>query len=370
MSPVTAPRAPGALGQAGTPQEMLVYLDELGQWITQRRAEIEEVDAFSRSQGRDQDALPDIRLALSLWQAVVSRQAQLMQLWDSGRVGQLQLEQLSQLIWGRLDTPAMAAGVGAGDLRGASLPEATRLSDALIATLRGRLRLDPQGTRVQARTRELQAALERLRDQVALEAGSEADVARAQLAELETRLSDLEAKADRGGDVGGLLGPLEAEAATLERDLIVGAAQRRERRLSSEQAAATRTELIARSDRVRELAEQVAGAVSPPPRYAVPDVTALGAVPPGGVQLTNYSHALEQVSAALDQVEKANRQALDTLQAARAELDHERAGSPDPVSSHLLDAVAGLLELHPVPIEAVGSSLAALQYYQRWQEGR
>ena len=41
--------------------------------------------------------------------------------------------------------------------------------------------------------------------------------------ELDTRTADVAARAKRGADVGGLLGPLEHDAARAERDLIVGA---------------------------------------------------------------------------------------------------------------------------------------------------
>ena len=48
------------------------------------------------------------------------------------------------------------------------------------------------------------------------------------LADLLQRLDDVTERARRGADAGGLLGPLESEASTTERDLIVGNARRRE----------------------------------------------------------------------------------------------------------------------------------------------
>ena len=104
---------------------------------------------------------------------------------------------------------------------GLSLPEACRMSDALCGQLRSRLQLDPAGTQAVARLRDLRATMERLRDQVGLEPPQTIAAAQARLAQLEGRLTMINEKAGRGGDIGGLLGPLEAEAATFERDLIV-----------------------------------------------------------------------------------------------------------------------------------------------------
>ncbi|NHA01821.1 hypothetical protein G5V59_24945 [Nocardioides sp. W3-2-3] len=72
--------------------------------------------------------------------------------------------------------------------------------------------------------------LERIRDQVGLEPANTRDAAIETLAGLLSRLEVITAKAERGGDVGGLLGPMEAEATTFERDLIVGNARRRDAR--------------------------------------------------------------------------------------------------------------------------------------------
>ena len=65
--------------------------------------------------------------------------------------------------------------------------------------------------------------------QVDLEpAGSAHQQAAAAQARMARRLKDLADKAGRGGDVAGLLGPLEIEAATFERDLIVNGSRRRD----------------------------------------------------------------------------------------------------------------------------------------------
>ena len=161
-----------------------------------------------------------------------------------------------------------------------SLPEACRLSDALAASLRVRLSVDPADADVTARVRSLRAQVERIRDQAGTEpAGAARERADRLLHRLDGRVADLTARAQRGADVGGLLGPLEGEAAVAERDLIVGASRRREDARDEARARALRTELEARGAALRDLAARCVAAVHPAPRFAVPDVAALGAVP-------------------------------------------------------------------------------------------
>mgnify|MGYP001794390672 CR=1 FL=1 len=103
-----------------------------------------------------------------------------------------------------------------------------RLSDALAASLRTRLSLEPGDADVTARLRQLRAQLERVRDLIAAEPREARDPLSHKLTKLDPRLVEMVEKAKRGADVGGLVGPLEAEAARLERDPIVGSATRTE----------------------------------------------------------------------------------------------------------------------------------------------
>ena len=96
---------------------------------------------------------------------------------------------------------------------------------------------------------------------------------------LDTRTADVLARAKRGADVGGLLGPLEQDAARAERDLIVGASNRRAHAHDEARARALRAELEARGAALRDLAARCVAQVAPAPRLAVPDVSALGPVP-------------------------------------------------------------------------------------------
>ncbi|MEZ5088752.1 MAG: hypothetical protein R2719_02965 [Micropruina sp.] len=107
-----------------------------------------------------------------------------------------------------------------------SLPEACRLSDALSGAAAAKLNLDPNTEQLSRRLRDLRAQLERIRDQIRTEPPPRSRPRRRWGGRpAAARVSDLEAKRERGGDVGGLLGPLEIDAAAFERDLIVGRAE-------------------------------------------------------------------------------------------------------------------------------------------------
>ena len=190
-------------------------------------------------------------------------------------------------------------GVDAGALA-VSLPEACRLSDALAGQLRQRLSLDPAADENAARVKDLRAALERLRDQVALEPDAPRPRAQRTWDELAARIKDVTERLQRGGDVGGLLGPLENDTALFERDLIVGGAERRDTRDRAAAAAELREDLLARSAALEQLAARCVEAVDPAPNYAVPDVEALGPVPAAPAELAAYRKRLGRVGDAMN----------------------------------------------------------------------
>jgi len=127
---------------------------------------------------------------------------------------------------------------------------------------------------------------------------------------LAARLDAAVDKAGRGGDVGGILGPLEVEAATLERDLIVGGARRREAGALVARVRAARADLVRRSAALRALVDRCVATVEEAPRYAVPDVDALGPLPNTAAALTAYEQRLALVWRALGVAEQAYGQAL------------------------------------------------------------
>ena len=127
---------------------------------------------------------------------------------------------------------------------------------------------------------------------------------------LDSRLADIVDKAKRGADVGGLLAPLEYDASTAERDLIVGAGKRLEAARDAERAAVERGELAARGAAIRLLEAQCVNVVDPAPRLAIPDVTALGDVPTDATGVDAYLRRLDAVSRALTAAQNAYANAL------------------------------------------------------------
>ena len=317
----TAPTAPGRLGAPLDPLAAAGYLDALGRWRDERKRELDQLDQAALAARDGAQLIGDITLSMALWKAVSDRYELLLATWNGGRVGQAERERLASLIWGRLDTtldPSVLARVGreTAGVSGAtglavSLPEACRLSDALVSQLRVRLAFDPSGAEVTERLRQLRAQMERIRDQIVLEpAGARQQAAAEQQSRLARRLKDVSDKAARGGDVGGLLAPLEIDAATFERDLIVTAARRRETSAKVERARSLRADLAAREAALRTIVEQCVAVVDPAPHYAVPAVDALGPVPNTADALEAYLRRLDQVGRAMTMAQNAYTAAL------------------------------------------------------------
>lgn len=382
MSPQTAPEAPGRLGEPVDILQLRSYLIGLDTWLDARRSELESLDEAVRASENADDLTPDIALGLQLWQSIQTRYRRLLQVWDRGRVSVKEREQLASLIWGRLDDEAW----GGTAATGLSLPEACRMSDALTGQLRSRLQLDPAGTQAVSRLRELRASMERLRDQVGLEPAGSLSAAQARLQQLTERLSVITEKAGRGGDIGGLLGPLEADAATFERDLIVGGVQRRQHAQQAgaarqqlaeraELASRLRADLIIRGQQLDAQVAQVSAAIADPPKYAVPDVTALGPVPTEPAQLEAYLAQLAKVGQALDFVARAYTEAMRGSEALANELimlraEAERQGAGDQRLTALLNTADELARLAPQPREAITALLEACRHYLSWLAGQ
>lgn len=313
MSAVS-PAAPGQLGVAPRPADFLDYLGRLDRWLTERRAELDALDEQIISSNRHAELTSDMALAMALWQAAKTRQNLLLATWDSGRVGPQDLERLSALVWGRLDTAG--AQVSQVQSMAVSLPEAGRLCDALVAQLRTRLNTDPSAEQQQIRLRELRAQLERIRDQVRLEPPALAPKAVAALNALAARIQVLTDKRSRGGDIGGLLGALEIDAARFERDLIVGAAQRREGRDLLTKAREQLAEVEAKEQAVRTLAAQVGASVWPGPSGVLPSAAGIGPLPNTRTALVGYVEGLSRVEAELTGAYAALSRSLSDREAA------------------------------------------------------
>ena len=152
--------------------------------------------------------------------------------------------------------------------------------------------------------------MERIRDLVDREPAHAHARASSVLARLDARVGEVQARAQRGADVGGLLGPLEHEAARAERDLIVGASNRRADAHDEARAKALRTELEARGAALRDLAARCVAQVTPAPRLAVPDVSALGPVPTDPAAVDAYLLRLDAVGRAMAVAQDAYASAL------------------------------------------------------------
>ncbi len=126
------------------------------------------------------------------------------------------------------------------------------------------------------------------------------DAAVDRLAALMARLEGIADRAGRGADVMGMLAPLEMDAATYERDLIVGNARRRDARDQVLAARRKRAELEAREAELEKLAATCVATVDPAPRFAVPDVDALGPVPNTPDAIGPYLDRLDRVDQAMD----------------------------------------------------------------------
>jgi hypothetical protein len=266
------------------------------------------VDAAALRASDAESYTADLALVMSMWQAVSDRHDRLVKVFDSGRADTKAREEMSRLIWGRLD--------GSG---GVSLVEATRLCDSLTATLRARLAFDPMAGDVAGRVAAVRAGLYRCTELVARHRGIGSDVA-ARVDVLQRRVAELGRRAAEGADVTGPFGVLEADAARLERDLIVAAAGMADLARDRDAARAQRDRLEAREDALRLVAERCAAEIAAPPRLAVPDLDALGPVPEERAALDAYRARLEQVAAAIAFAESAYAAPLAERVALRARL--------------------------------------------------
>lgn len=368
-----APTAPGRLGSPIEPRAAFTYLAALGQWVGLREQELHGLDAAALGSTEADSFSSDMSVSMALWKAIADRYRLLEVAFDNGRVGPAQAEQLSALIWGRLDLgPESAASrisaSSAGAL-GLSLPEACRLSDAMVSSLRARLALEPTGAEIGTRVADVRAGLERIRDQLALEpAGSERERARAGLTSMDARLADITDRAKRGADVGGLLGPLELEAAGTERDLLVAAGRRLEARHDATRATGIREELAARGTAIRALQDRCVAAVDPAPRLAVPDVTALGPVPESATDLRSYLTRLDAVSRALTAAHAAYADALAEREeviglAGALGAQASATGADTPDLQAIRDLLTAALTTTPLPIARARALLGACQGY-------
>lgn len=356
MTAVLAPPAPGRLGSRIEPTEISGYLTALDQWVRDRRTELDEIDAAVLASPQGRSMTGDLTLLMALWKAVADRLRLIQATWDGGRVGPQERERISTLIWGRLDATVDRAALRASSVDDSvglalSLPEACRLSDALVAQLKVRLALDPSADAHARRIRDIRAQLERIRDQIDLEPLANRPAAQQIWSGLSDRLTSVTERAGRGADVGGLIGPLENDAARFERDLIVFGAQRRETMDEWRAVQELVDDLEAREGALRDLATEARSAVTPLPPYAVPDVSALGPPPSTKPELAAFRARLDRVAAAMNLATDLFSQALDKRAdlVVRAEgVASQNVGSALP--QRICELALHVLAQRPVPL--------------------
>ncbi|WP_298748018.1 hypothetical protein [uncultured Serinicoccus sp.] len=377
MSPThaTAPAAPGSIGADVPDTELLAYLDAMLRWKDRRRSELAALDeaALAVADAHERAAVtPDVTLSMTLWQAVADRLALIQATWDSGRVGERERRRITTLVWGSLEQP----GTRGAQSLAVSLPEACRLSDSLASSLRSRLRLDGADPDLPGRLRALRQQVERIADQVALIPDARSGSAAGAHRELDQRLTDITDRAARGADVGGLLGPLESQAATVERDLIVAASARAHAKADHAQATREVAELSARGEAVRALAHRARATVTPAPRLGVPDVAALGPVPGDPTELTAYRGRLERVERALTVAQGEYAAALERIEdlterAARVRRQlTQSSGEPEPAIEVLADQTDALLATRPTDLTRLQALVQAQESFATAMGGR
>jgi hypothetical protein len=159
--------------------------------------------------------------------------------------------------------------------------------------------------------------------------------------------------------------------ARAERDLIVGASNRRSDAHDEERARALRGELEARGAALRDLAARCVAAVVPAPRFAVPDVSALGAVPTDPAAVDAYLVRLDAVGRAMTMAQDAYARALTERDELRGRIEAYAAkaaalgvttGAAEDLKS-LQRRVGEVLDAAPAELARARALVAAYQAY-------
>lgn len=376
---VLAPVAPAALGQAVAPTAMLAYLEAMRRWLTERRTELDELDVASLE--RAKQVSDDLVLSWALWKAAQDRLELLLATWDGGRVGEKERMRLSTLTWGRLDATLDSTKLtsAARSLLGGlalSLPEACRLSDALAGQLRRTLQLDPDAAAVLGRLKTLRATRVRVDEQLSLDPPALRARSQPKLDKFSKRLDAAVDKFERGADVGGLLGVLEADYASVERDLIVANATRREARGLLNSARELSGDLSEREASLRALQRQCRERVDPTPQVGIPDVSALGPVPNTVREievhlrgLTSLSEKLSHAQHALSAALRDREELISRFELYRAKAERLRSQQREFARSDLGIAeqlTENVLNHRPTPMQAARSLVGSYQALLEW----
>lgn len=364
---VTAPPPPAGPGESPEAGAINRYVSEIARWRLHRDHELQAIDEMTRTHD-DRDALTsEITTAMTLFHAIAQRHDLLLATWGDGNDptakgnGDEARDWVSQLVWGVLELPD-------GDVEALAmpLPDALRLSDSMVASLRTRIGMDDGDISLRDRHRTLSAEVERVRGALEEGSGSEEGLDE-RLDAAQERLTALRDRDD--DDALAELGDVGLEVAAVDRAIVVGRVSHAHERADREQAGSEREHLIARGQAVRSLAEQALTRINPAPRLGIPDVTALGEVPEDDDELATYVGNLERIGRALDQAHSVYAAALADYAdlADRAErLATTLAGCGAPTSVDLagmLTAAKECLHNEPADIRRAAALIAAQEAY-------
>jgi hypothetical protein len=302
----TPPSAPGSLTTPAGARSVLKFLDELRHWRDDLKTALGSLDRRAQVSSAPDTFTGDLTLALSLSESIDRRTEELIRVWDSGRVTEKELARIAQLTWGRLPDPL-------GNPSAFSLSEATTLAAALEARLVARLDADTiAGSGAADCIGPLRETLARCHD-LAATLSRHSGETEALTHQLEAALGGNAGPAALGKEVARIADAAE----TLERDLIKETSLRASVGRESASLAARIAELAAIETQVRTTAEKCRDKIASPPRLAVPDVAALGPVPPipygpdapgawkaTQAALTAYRERLERAAAALAEADR------------------------------------------------------------------
>ena len=297
----TPPSAPGSLTAPAPPRAVLAYLDELRRWRDDLKSLLGSLDRRAQVSSAPDAFTGDLTLAMSLSESIDRRTNELIKVWDSGRVTEKELAHIAQLMWSRLPDPL-------GNPSAFSLSEATTLAAALEARLAARLDADTiAGSGAADRIGPLRETLARCHD-LAATLGRHGGEAETLTEQLEAALRGDDGPAALGAEVDRIADAAEM----LERDLIKETSLRASVERDAASLAARVAELADTEAQVRATTELCREKIAAPPRLAVPDVAALGKLPPipngpdapgtwkaARAALDTYRARLDQAAAAL-----------------------------------------------------------------------
>lgn len=353
----TPPAPPGMVPEDGAADH---YIAELGRWRLHRDHELRALDALTRTHADRDDLNADITFSMTLWHTIGQRHDLLMATWEDTQQGQGERDWVARLIWGSLELPD-----GDGQALALALPEALRLSDALAASLRARVRGDEEMP-LEERLSATRADVDRVRAGIEAHDGDDRQQLLDRLEQVAEQAEELTPDSE---DALGRLGHVESVLAHLERDLIVAQTTAVHDGADASQAQRERDHLEAKGEAVRSLAERVLNTVRPAPRLGIPDVTALGEVPTDGAGLAAYVANLERVARALEQAHTTYAAALAEYadlvgRADRLATTLAGCGAPTSVDlAGMLTAAKESLHNRPADIQRASALIAAQEAY-------